>query len=64
MFTTPYDGYGTSAPAWTSSRMFLGNDAGVLMAYSSQPGITVEAPQQSPEQDTNSLVGLAAVTSA
>ena len=32
-FSTPYDGYGTSAPTEASSMLYLGNDAGVLMAY-------------------------------
>jgi len=34
LLTTPYDGYGTSAPVVADGRMFLGNDAGVLMALS------------------------------
>ena len=32
-FSTPHDDYGTSSPAWSATTMFLGNDAGVLMAY-------------------------------
>ena len=36
-FSTPHDGYGTSSPAATDTWLFLGNDAGVLMAYSSAP---------------------------
>lgn len=32
MVSTPYDDYGTSAPVVMGSRMYLGNDAGVLMA--------------------------------
>ena len=32
-FRTPYDGYGTSAPIESSSMLYLGNDAGVLMAF-------------------------------
>ena len=32
-FTTAYDGYGTAAPAFDESSLFLGNDAGWLMAY-------------------------------
>ena len=31
--TTPYDGYGTAAPEMVNGHMFLGNDAGVLMAW-------------------------------
>jgi hypothetical protein len=30
--STPYDGYGTAAPAMKGDIMYLGNDAGVLMA--------------------------------
>ena len=39
-FSTPHDGYGTSAPVKTAGWLFLGNDAGVLMAYSTTPSST------------------------
>ena len=58
LFSTPYDGYGTSAPAWTPTGMYLGNDAGVLMAY------TVERMNTGEEAATAStpLIGLTAIT--
>ena len=62
MFRTPYDGYGTSAPAWTPTGMYLGNDAGVLMAYEFLPGNGIEASLMDPQQDGAPLIGLAAVT--
>lgn len=51
MFSTPYDGYGTSSPAAMDTWLFLGNDAGVLMAYSSAPptGDFVSEEDQSSE---------------
>lgn len=56
-FTTPHDGYGTSAPAWTDTGMYVGNDAGVLMAY------TVEGTSTDNEATTSSpLIGLTAIT--
>ena len=57
-FSTPHDGYGTSAPAWTPTGMYLGNDAGVLMAY------TVERANTGEEATTAStpLIGLTAIT--
>ena len=58
LFSTPHDGYGTSAPAWTPTEMYLGNDAGVLMAY------TVERTSSGEEATTMStpLIGLTAMT--
>ena len=58
LFSTPHDGYGTSAPAWTPTEMYLGNDAGVLMAY------TIERTSSGEEATTMStpLIGLTAMT--
>ncbi len=56
-FSTPHDDYGTSAPAWSATTMFLGNDAGVLMAY--QVGAP---PAQEVASETSPLWGLVALT--
>jgi len=57
-FTTPHDGFSTSAPAWTATQMYLGNDAGVLMAYE------VERTATSDDATLTStpLIGLTAIS--
>lgn len=45
-FSTPHDGFGTSAPASIDGWLFLGSDAGVLMAYA-----TTSAPVEAPSSE-------------
>ena len=49
--TTPYDGYGTSAPASRGGTLYLGNDAGVLMA------LQLDRSQTAEEDDSWALLG-------
>ena len=49
--TTPYDGYGTSAPASREGTLYLGNDAGVLMA------LQLDRSQNAEEDDAWALLG-------
>ena len=56
MFSTPHDGYGTSSPAETDGWLFLGSDAGVLMAYSTSSPPVVLTPSEG--QNLLSLVGM------
>jgi hypothetical protein len=61
-FSTPYDGYGTSSPASVGEWLFLGNDAGVLMAYS-----TVSTPTENTtpgKLDVRPLLGMIGLTLA
>ena len=63
VFSTPYDGYGTSAPAQTSSMLYIGNDAGVLMAYESKD----LSPEQQLDEGQNeglALLGIIGLTFA
>jgi hypothetical protein len=46
--TTPYDGYGTSAPAARDGTLYLGNDAGVLMALQLDRSPTAEQAESWP----------------
>ena len=55
--STPHDDYGTSSPAWSATTMFLGNDAGVLMAYQVGAPSAQEVPSE-----TSPLWGLVALT--
>ena len=52
--STPYDDYATAAPAYAGSRLFLGNDAGVLMAYDPSPETSVTNPDNASLNQTNS----------
>ena len=52
--STPYDDYATAAPAYAGSRLFLGNDAGVLMAYDPGPDPPVMNPDNASLNQTNS----------
>lgn len=53
-FSTPYDGYGTSAAGRTATHLFLGNDAGVLMAYRTNTSqIDAPEPLTGPEDEAN-----------
>ena len=55
-FSTPHDGYGTSAAGRTATHLFLGNDAGVLMAYRTNTSqIDVPDPLSGPEDEANHL---------
>ncbi len=61
LFSTPYDGYGTSAPAQASSMLYLGNDAGVLMAFEGDS----LSPELQPVEDQNNglaLLGIIGLT--
>ena len=57
LFSTPYDGYGTSAPHESSSMLYLGNDAGVLMAFEREETTVQEAIEAS-EFDGMALLGI------
>jgi hypothetical protein len=61
-FSTPHDGYGTSAPAKVDGWLFLGNDAGVLMAYSTTPSPTESTEPE--EQNGWALLGMLGVALA
>ena len=61
-FSTPHDGYGTSAPAKADGWLFLGNDAGVLMAYSTTPTPTESTEPK--EQKGWALFGMLGVALA
>ncbi|RJU92783.1 MAG: hypothetical protein DWC01_01465 [Candidatus Poseidoniales archaeon] len=51
-FTTEHDGYGTAAPAFGASSLFLGNDAGWLMAHT-----TSSSTEDAPDYDWTPLLG-------
>ena len=61
-FSTPYDGYGTSSPASVGEWLFLGNDAGVLMAYSMASTPSDNPP--SDQQDVRAILGMVVLASA
>ena len=58
-FSTPHDGYGTSAPGVAGDWLFLGNDAGMLMAYTSPSAIS-----ESSSFDGEAVLGMIALTVA
>lgn len=55
-YSTPHDGYGTSSPAMVDGWLFLGNDAGVLMAYASLSPPVESTPTN--QQNGWSLLGM------
>lgn len=59
-FSTPHDGFGTSAPAVAGDWLFLGNDAGVLMAYSTPSTDVAETASL----DGEAILGMVALTAA
>ena len=61
LFSTPYDGYGTSAPNEASSMLYLGNDAGVLMAFEREE-TTVQQDIEASEFDGMALLGIISIT--
>ena len=58
-FSTPHDGYGTSAPGVAGDWLFLGNDAGMLMAYTSPSAISEPS-----SFDGEAVLGMIALTVA
>ena len=61
LFSTPYDGYGTSAPNEASSMLYLGNDAGVLMAFEREE-TTLQQDIEASEFDGMALLGIIGIT--
>ena len=62
-FSTPYDGYGTSAPTEASSMLYLGNDAGVLMAYEREETL-IEQEIEPGESDGLAILGAISIALA
>ena len=58
-FSTPHDGYGTSAPGVAGDWLFLGNDAGMLMAYTSPSALSEPS-----SFDGEAVLGMIALTVA
>jgi hypothetical protein len=62
-FSTPYDGYGTSAPEESSTMLYLGNDAGVLMAFE-RDDVVVAQEIEDGGVEAMALLGVASITLA